>query len=384
MLAKRILILGGGSGGLVAAVRLRKLLGREHTVTLVDRSEYHVFAPSFLWLMLGERRREAIRKPLSALRRKGIDFHQADVLKIDPDTQTVTTSNGDLTYDYLVVALGAETAPEAMPGLAQGGHDLYDLEGSERLAESVRQFTGGRIVVLVSRLPFKCPAAPYEAALLLESYLADRGLRDKVEVEVHTPEALPMPTAGPAMGHAVASMLEARGVRFIAKHVASEIKAENKTILFEDGQAVSYDLLVTIPPHRSPSVISSSSLANEAGWIPVDPNSMQTRYPQVFAIGDNAAIKIGSGMMLPKAGGFAHDQAEIVAHNIATAVNGGHQIKQFTGSGYCFLEIGQGRAAFATGDFYAQPTPKLRMYNPGRLWHWGKVLFEKWWLYHWF
>lgn len=384
MSGKSVVILGAGTGGLVAATTLRKLLGREHRVVLVDRSEDHVFAPSFLWLMLGQRRPERIRRPLARLARKGIDFRRAQVQALDLPSRVVKTTDGDLPYDYLVVALGAETDMTVIPGLAQAAHDLYDLQGVRGLRDALETFRGGRVVVLVSRLPYKCPGAPYEAAMLLESYFRQRGIRDKVELALYAPEPAPMPVAGPELGAAVAGSLAQRGIPYFPQWVVTAVDPQARCIRFESGETVPFDLLVAIPPHRCPAVVRASGLTGDAAWVPVDPATLRTAFNNVYALGDITAIKLANGMMLPKAGVFAHGQAETVARNIAAAIGGRPVDHRFAGHGYCFLEMGGGAAGFASGNFYAAPNPAVKMRRPGRLWHWGKVAFEKWWLRHWF
>lgn len=384
MSGKSIVILGGGTGGLVAANALRRSLGREHRVILVDRNEDYLFSPSYLWLMLGQRQPEQIKRPFLRLSRQGIEFYHAEVQALNWPERTVKTSAGELHYDYLLIAMGAETAINLIPGLAEAAHDLYDLQGVQRLWKTLQSFRGGRVVVLVSRLPFKCPAAPYEAALLLESFFAQHGLRDEVDLSVYSPEPQPMPVTGPELGTAVSGLLKQRGISYYPKWVVSNVDPGSRQIHFENGETASFDLLVAVPPHRSPTVVRECGLAGETGWVPVDPGTLQTRYENVYALGDVAAVKLPNGMMLPKAGVFAHYQAETVAHNIAASIEGRPQNRRFTGNGYCFLEIGNGAAGFASGNFYADPNPIVRMRNPGRLWHWGKVAFEKWWLWRWF
>lgn len=381
---KTVVILGGGTGGLVAANTLRKLLDQDHRVILVDRQQDHLFAPSLLWLMLGMRRPERIRRPLARLSGKGIDFDCAEITALDLSARTVTTSRGAIAYDYLVVALGAETAIGTIPGLAEAAHDLYDLQGVDRLRQDLQTFRGGRVVILVSRLPFKCPAAPYEAAMLLGGFFTQMGIRHQVELSVFSPEPQPMPVAGPGLGQAVQKLLAQRGIRYHPKWVVTAVDRQRRQVHFENGEAVAFDLLLAVPPHRAPRVVRESELAGEAGWIPVDPATLQTRFEHVYAVGDVTDIKLANGMMLPKAGVFAHHQAETVARNIAASILGRPLQHHFSGKGYCFLELGHGAAGFAAGNFYAAPGPSVGMRRPGRLWHWGKVAFEKWWLWRWF
>jgi len=386
MAGKTILILGGGVGGLVTANELRARLGPEHRVVLVDKSLQHAFAPSFLWLMVGLRQPAQIVRDLRDLVRKGVEVIQAEVQAINPALRRVETSARRLDYDYLVVALGAELAPETIPGLAEAAHTFYTFEGAGRLRETLTSFAGGTVAVVVSAMPYKCPGAPHEGAMLLGDYFRRRGIRDKVELHLFTPEPQPMPVAGPRLGEAVKQMIEGQGIRFHPLHKLTAVKADARALVFDGQGPVRYDLLVAIPPHRSPRVVRESELANQAGWIPVDRTTLQTRHENVYALGDVTAILIPGRwkpdvpLMLPKAGVFAHAQAEAVARTIAGQVTGTGAKGEFCGDGYCMLEAGEGLAGFAFGNFYAEPAPQVEMRRLGPLWHWGKVLFEQWWL----
>jgi len=383
-MSKTVLVLGGGVGGIVAATKLRHELPREHRVVLVDRTGKHQFAPSFLWTMNGSRRPASIVRDASRLQRKGIEIVIAEVQRIDTASRTVQTTRGEIAYDYLVVSLGAELAPDSIPGLREAGETFYTLDGSTRLHERLAAFAGGRVALVVGSLPFKCPAAPYEGALLMESFLRKRGLRSKVEIDVYTPEKLPMPVAGPAVGTTLRGMLEARGIRFHPEHKLKQAHADKNSLAFENGSDAGYDLLVYVPPHRAPLAVRESGLVAEPGWVPVDAGTLATKHPGVFVIGDLAAIKLASGMMLPKAGVFAHAEAETVAHNIAAEITGKGAQRRFDGHGFCWVETGDGKAAFGSGNFYAQPTPQVDLKQPAWRWHAAKILFEKYWLWKWF
>ncbi len=380
-MGKRIVILGGGMGGVVVANRLVKALPRDNDITVIDREKNHLFSPSLLWLMVGERNKEQIQKPLSRLRKKGIRFINAEVSKIDFEGRTVATSEGEVPFDYLVIALGAGTFPERLAGFSEGAYNLYDLSGADGIREKIESFDKGRVVVLVSGIPFKCPAAPYETALILSAYFT-RKHRD-IEIEVVTPEPLPMGVAGPEVGNMVVSLLESRGIRFTPQHQAVRIEPEKKKIAFQDGEARAYDLLIGIPPHGLPPVLEGLPVLGKSGWVKVNPKTLETELENVYALGDVTAIPLAVGKPLPKAGVFAHFQADVVAHNIEAKITGASP-KEFDGKGACFIELGDGTAGYASGNFYAEPKPVVNLKKPSRLRHWQKVLFEKWWLWRWF
>jgi sulfide:quinone oxidoreductase len=377
-------ILGGGVGGLVTANTLRRRLDPKHRIVLVDRSPQHVFTPSFLWMMLGWREPQAISRDLGRLSRKGIEVVQEEIREIDPARRRVKTAQREIIADYLVISLGADGSPDAVPGLAEAGCNLYDLDGTLRLRDALSEFRGGRVAVLIAGLPFKCPAAPYEAAMLIEASLRRRGLRERSDVDLYTPETLPMPVAGKALGEAVKGMVEVKGVGFHPQHKLASVDPAPRELAFENGVKAGCDLLVVIPPHRCPPVVKEAGLTGETGWVPVDKASLATSDDRVFAIGDVTAIKLPVGLMLPKAGVFAHAQAEVVAHNIAAEITGQGAHRRFDGFGSCFVEMGDGVAAYAKGNFYAEPAPAMILRSPGRFWHWSKIYFEKWWLRRWF
>jgi sulfide:quinone oxidoreductase len=379
-----VVVLGGGTGGVVAARRLRRRLGPGDRVVLVERDPTFRFAPSFLWIMTGARRPDDVTADLRRLRRRGIELVEAQVEGIDVASLSVATSAGPVAYDRLVVALGAELAPEALPGFAEATQSVYTSDGAAAAGRALHEHQGGRVVVLVSRLPYKCPAAPYETALLAEALLRGRGVRGRSSVDVYTPEPLPMPTAGPALGEALRGILESRGIGFHPQQTVERIDPEARELVLADGERVPYDLLLGVPPHRPPAAVRESGLAGESGFLPVDASTLATSADGVFAIGDVTVIPIAGGKFLPKAGVFAHAEAEVVAQRIADELAGRAPLATFDGKGSCFLEMGDGIAAYATGDFYAPDGPEVSLRRPGRRWHLAKVAFEKYWLRRWF
>ena len=381
MSGKTILILGGGIGGMVAARRLRKTLPREHRVVLVERETHFLLAPSLLWLMVGLRKPEQISRPLSAFAGRGVETVRGTVEGIDPGNRSARVNGREIKADYLIVALGAELAPETVPGLPQAGHDFYTLAGAESLRDARLALRRGRIVVLVSSVPFKCPAAPYEAAMLLEYDCRKRKLRDSLHLDVYTPEPGPMPVAGPKVSADIRGMIEAKGIGFHPEHAVNAVDPAARRISFANGANADFDLLAYVPPHRLPAVVRESGLAGESGWVPVDRARLETRFRGVFAIGDVTGIMLKMGRPLPKAGVFAHGEAEIVADNIAVEITGKGERRTFDGHGECFVESGDGKAGFGTGDFYAEPVPEVRLRGPNRALHLGKIAFEKYWLF---
>jgi sulfide:quinone oxidoreductase len=380
MAGRTVLILGGGVGGLITANELRRRLEPADRVVVVEREHQHLFQPSLLWMMVGRRRRGQIERPLRELLASGVELVEADITSIDPAARRVETTAGDLAGDALVVALGAEPDRDAVPGYRDAALDFFSAEGAAACARALDAFKGGRVVVSVAALPYRCPAAPYEAALLLDDELRRRGLRARSEIDVYSPEPAPMPVAGPAMGAAVVDLLVARGIRFHPGTRVERFEPDSHEVVLAGGGRVGYDLLAGVPPHRAPTVVRESSLAGETGWVPVDRGSLDTRHECVYAIGDVTTITLANGKPLPRAGVFAHREGLVVAHRIAATLSGREAQDTFDGVGYCWVEAGDGRAAFATGEFFAEPDPRLALRSPGRSWHAGKVLFERSWI----
>lgn len=309
--AQTIVILGGGVGGLIAATELRKHISAKHRVLLVDREPEHLFAPSLLWLMVGLRKSKSIKRPLKRLERKGIDVLLGEIEHIDPQNREVKVNGALVRADHLIVALGAELAPELVSGLNEAGHNFYTLAGATNLHTDLQSLKHGRVVVLTAAPVYKCPAAPYEGALLIDAFLRKRHLRGAVEVAVYAAEAGPMGVAGPELSAAVKQLLEAKGVPYHPNHQVKSVDRTGRQIEFANGVKTSFDVLAYVPPHRAPRVVRESALASNSGWISVDKNSMATAFPGVYAIGDVVSIPLKMGKPLPTAGVFAHGEAEV-------------------------------------------------------------------------
>ena len=311
----RIVVLGGGSGGLVAATQLARTLGDRHEVTLVDRRSDHIFMPAFLFLMVGARRPQDITRKLQRLERHNVRVLQSEIQGIDPQRQEVILESGPLAYDHLIISLGMRTAPELLPGFAEAAQHSWELDATLSLQKSLRSFGGGRILLGIPSGPYRCPPAPYEAQWMLDSYFKDRGLRDKVELEFFTTSSEP---AGEQRTPAVwmDAQSKKRGVKQHYSFTAQSIDPERRTVKGLYGVELPYDLLFMIPPHEPARVLVDSGLAETRNGIRVDYDTMATRWSNVYAIGDCADIPVS------KSGGVAHQQAEVVAHNLAVELTG--------------------------------------------------------------
>jgi sulfide:quinone oxidoreductase len=381
--AKTVVILGAGTGGLVAAHRLRRMLDKEHRVILVDRSPVYSFAPSYTWVMLGMRDGRRISRDVRSVQKKGVEFVWGEIQAIDPGNKRVVVNASAIEYDYLIVALGAEYSSDEIPGLGQCW-TFYHLDGADGLSERLQTFAAGRVALVVSALPVKCPAAPYEGALLLDDHFRRRGLRADIDIQVYTPEAAPLISAGQSAGTRVLELLSSRRVGFTPSARLAEVDQRSTQMRFSDGSTSTFDLLIATPVHTCPAVLRQSGLANEGGWVPVDRETLTTGFEDVYAIGDATEIPLSADRMLPKTGVFAHGQAEVVSRNIAAEIAGAQPIWAFGGQGNCFLSTEARKAAIVSGNFFAEPTPDVELRGPNRRWHWAKLGFERLWLWRWF
>jgi sulfide:quinone oxidoreductase len=373
MAEKTILILGGGWGGLTAAHHLRGLVSSEHRVVVIERSATFSLGVSNLGLMTGERESvRQIRRDMAKLKRPGIEWVHAEVRGVDPVTRSVETDAGSFWGDYLVLALGAELAPDSISGFAESAHNLYEATEAAALHDELKRFQGGRIVVLVAGAPFRCPAAPYEAAMLVEAWARENGIRDQVEIDLYTPESIPMAVAGPAVGEALCALMDERQIVHHFNRQVTGIEKASRTLWFGE-EKVFYDLLIGIPAHRAPPVLKQAGLVDAGGYVPVhpqtlellsDPDTLQVHYPGVYAIGDVAAIRLLNSMLLPKAGVFAEGEAQVVAAAIAADINGQPRPGVYDGNGFCYVDVGDGLAAYGTGNFYAYPGPRVTLEDP--------------------
>ncbi len=349
-MARRILILGAGFGGLELSSMLSEELGGSVEVTLIDKGDSFVFGFSKLDVMFGRTSAEAVRLPYGEIAKPGVRFLRETITAIDPETRTVTTDAAAHEADVLVIALGADYDYEATPGLLESGNEFYSVAGAERLAGIVPNFTSGRAVIGVCGAPFKCPPAPSEAALLLHDELVARGVRGDCEITFLMPLPSPVPPS-PETSRALIEAFAERDIVFMPGRRIAALDGDRGVVTLEDGEEISYDLFLGVPKHRAAAVVAASGMTDDSGYVPVDPRTLQTRYPDVYAVGDVAQIGV------PKAGVFAEGAARVVAAQLIAQAAQGESAGVYEGRGSCYIEFGSGRVGRVDVDFLSGPKP---------------------------
>jgi sulfide:quinone oxidoreductase len=355
---KHVLILGAGFAGLELAARLSESLADEVRVTLIDQSDSFIFGFSKLDLMFGRQTAADVRLHYRDISKDGVEFRQERVTAIDPAQRRVETDEGSHEADVLAIAMGAGYDIAATPGFAEGGLEYYSVAGAERMREVIPGFDSGRIVIAILGQPFKCPPAPFEAALLLHDHFSERGVREAVEIRVLGPMAAPVPITE-EVSSAILEALKERDIEYAAKQLVVGLDSGGRQARLASGDSVAYDMFVGIPIHRVPPVIEDSGLAVD-GWVPVDKANLKTRFPGVYALGDVAATPNA------KAGVFAEAAARAVADDIAATLSGGELEHPYEGAGHCFIEFGGGRVGKVEANFFGGPKPTARLVGPSR------------------
>jgi sulfide:quinone oxidoreductase len=363
----RVVVLGGGVGGTLTANLLAKALGREAKVTVVDPTGMHHYQPGYLYVALGQANgRWLVRDERSLLRRE-VDLVIDQALRIHPDAGTVQLGRGaNLEWDYLVLATGARLVHEQIPGLLEGSHGFYSLEDAQRLREELRRFRGGRILVGIAGIPYKCPPAPVEFVFMLEEYLRERGIRRRSEVTLLSPlnRAFTIESASKV----IQPFMEERRIGLTTFFNVEEVDPSARVVASLEGEKAEYDLLVLVPPHRGQEVISDSDLGDRSGWLPTDRATLQVKgHERIFAMGDATDLPIS------KSGSTAHFEAPVVASRIASLIRGTAPKTNYGGRVMCFLETGNRKATVLRFDYEHPPTPP----RPNALWHWAKWMFNR-------
>jgi sulfide:quinone oxidoreductase len=363
----RIVVLGGGVGGTLAANLLSRELRRDAEVTVVDATGMHHYQPGYLYLALGQANGRWLARDERSLLRDDVDLIVGRVAAVDADGGVVTLERGSsIPFDFLVIATGARLVPEQIPGLVERGLDFYSLEGAQRLREALRTFRGGRIHVGVSGIPYKCPPAPIEFVFMLDEYLRKRGIRDRSSITLLSPlnRAFTIESASAV----VQPLMAERGIELSTFFNVESLDVSARTVSSLEGETVESDLPVIIPPHRGQAFLGDAGLADASGWLPVDRTTLQVEgHERVFAIGDATNLPIS------KSGSTAHFEAPVVASRIASLVRGTAPRENYGGRVMCFLETGGRRATVLRFDYEHPPAPPA----PSPVWHWAKWTFNR-------
>jgi sulfide:quinone oxidoreductase len=347
-MSERVVVLGAGFGGLELSTTLSEALGDAIDVTLIDKSDGFVFGFSKLDVMFGRTTPDAVRMAYRDVAKPGVRVVRETVTAIDPEARRVTTDAGVHEADVLVIALGADYDMDATPGLAEGGNEFYSVAGAERLAGIIPTFSRGHAVIGVCGAPFKCPPAPSECALLLHDELTARGVRDACEISFVIPLDTPVPPS-PETSAALVEAFAQRDIRLIAGRRVSALDPGRSVAMLDDGAELPFDLFLGVPKHRAPDVVIDSGMT-EDGYVPVDTATLQTRFPDVYAVGDVATAGV------PKAGVFAEGAARVVAQTLIHRLRGGEPPERHLGRGTCYIEFGHGRVGSVDIDFLSGPS----------------------------
>ena len=347
-----VVILGGGFGGLATANEIRNSLSSSQVkITIIDKKDWFMVGFAKLWIINGTRTFENSIGDLNQLEKKEINFIQDEILSIDLQNKNVKTKQENISYDFLVISLGAVLAPQKIPGLTENGFNLYDHNQLSEIHNKLQNIDSGKIAISIMGMPYKCPPAPFEASLLIDSMLRKRGVRDSVQIDFYSPAPITLPAAGPDVSKKILDLVNSEKITF---HNSSKIKSvESNKLIFENDEA-EFDLLLAVPPHIAPKVIYDSGLAKESGFIPID-RDCKTPFEDVFAVGDVTSLVVTENKTVPKAGIFAEGEGITVAKNIVSKLQSKEESELFDGKGGCFIESGRETASIIEVDMFSQP-----------------------------
>jgi sulfide:quinone oxidoreductase len=385
---QRVLVLGGGVGGtLTANLVARKLKARiakgDAKVTVVDATGSHAYQPGYMYIAMGNERPEKLVRRERSLLDGNVELVIDMIERIDVEDSRVHLRSGDsLHYDQLVIATGSRLVPETIADFEEEAHHFYSAEAAARLRKALDAFDGGRIVIGIAGIPYKCPPAPLEVAFLVESEMRERGLRDKTEIQFLSP--INRAFTIESVSEMATPIFEEKGIDLQLLAGVDSVDKERKVVITDAMEEYPYDLLICVPPHKGAQVVIDSGLAPKSGWLPTDRHTLQVkktaapgtpddqveRYPNIFALGD------ATDLPLSKAGSTAHFEAPIVAERVAAAVlgrkpSGKHAL--YSGKVMCFFEVGDGKGTLLSFDYDNPPKPP----KPNQLWHLGKIMFNK-------
>ena len=365
---KQIVILGGGVGGtLVANLLAKKLKAHEADIIVIDRTGNHLYQPGFLYVPFGWEEVPNLSRPEESLLYPRVKLIRDTVMVVDVKSRRVATEkNGEIPYDFLVLATGSHVHPEEVPGLAEASHHFYTADAAMKLRAALENFRGGSVVVGVAGVPYKCPPAPLEFAFMFDWVLRQKGIRNKTELHFISP--LPRVFPIESVATVTAPMLEERGYNIHTFFNVESVDPVKKELNSLEGETIPFDLLVLVPPHKGADVVTRSGLAESGGWVPTDRHTLKVEGPDgIYAIGDATNLPIS------KSGAAAHFEGEIVAGNIVQELRGEKPSHQYSGHVTCFLESGNNRATILNFDYNHPPKPPA----PSLLWHVGKLIMNK-------
>jgi sulfide:quinone oxidoreductase len=369
-----VVILGGGFGGLSAANQLRNTLSSSQVkITVIDKKDWFMVGFAKLWIINGTRTFENSTGSLNELGKKDIDFIKDEILSINLKDKNVKTKSQEISFDFLIISMGAKLIPQRILGLKQNGFNLYDHNQLLEIREKLERIESGKIAICITGMPYKCPPAPFEASLLIDSMLRKRGVRDFVQIDFYSPAPITLPAAGPEVSKQILELINSEQIIF---HNSSKIKSvEPKKLIFENDEA-DFDLLLAVPPHVAPKVIYDSGLAKEPGFIPIN-RDCKTPFENVFAVGDVTSLVVTENMAVPKAGIFAEGEGITVAQNIISRIQSMDEFVLFDGKGGCFIESGRNTASVIEVDMFShsRPSTNLTESTPDNLSK--KIQFEK-------
>ncbi len=352
-------------------------------VVLIEKSPEFRMGFSMQWVLAGRRKPDEGRRAYSSLRFKRVQFIQDEASSIQTGEQAVHTKSRRIEYDYLIIALGAELAPELVPGLSEAAYNLCDFGSVLQLKSALQSLRSGTVLVAVTSLPFKCPPAPYEYALLIDDLLSKQSFRKNLRVVLSTPEPQPLPVAGMAIGETVKKLLAERGIEYLPLHKPKLVEFPNRKVIYDNGAELNFDVLGAMPPHRTPKVVREAGLTDATGFIPAELGSFKTSVSNIFAIGDVASLRLPSGNPHPKAGVFAEAQAIALASQITAEITG-QPASPYTGKGACFVDVGGGQAAPAEAELLHPDGPRFTLNPPSKAGLLAKKRFEAERLRKWF
>ena len=381
---QRMVILGAGTGGTLAANRLRKKFSTaELEIDVIDQDNQHVYQPGLLFVPFGLTEPDDIVRKRDKQLHKGINYHESEIESVDVEANEVHLSNGTtLTYDLLLISTGTKLLPEETEGLDGPGWNkdvftFYDLPGATALAERLENFRSGHLVINFFDLPIKCPVAPLEFAFLADWYFSDRGVRDDIKITYVTPldGAFTKPAASATLQH----LLEEKGINLVTEFTTGEVDTVGRKLISYDGTEVDFDLAVVIPLHGGADYVhNSEGLGDELGFIPCDNATLQsTVKPNIFVLGDAADVPTS------KAGSVTHFEGEVLVDNIDAYLHGRDMVERFDGHANCFIETGYSKALLIDFNYETEPLPGhfpgpigLPLLKESRINHLGKLMFQ--------